>query len=447
MKTLAIAAIILTAFSTLTPAQKLSTGNVLGQINVLEHKTIDITRPLDKPPVLAPFALSTLPDFETVITEPLNTLPATLAITTSTGKNLWLDVEVEHGWRAVQGQWLLLADDKNKKSLIQHGAKIITESRYAALGIAMLHFSVPNDLDSKKALVKILSAEAALSLARNHIYQVQSQTSPLMTENLANENTPKPAGTSPTCDLKVKVGIVDSAIDTKHNAFELANITAKSFLPENLKASVQHGTVIASLLVGKNKQLTPLLPAGEIYSAQVFYQQSDYAQGATLTAIIEGVNWLIEQSVQVINMSLAGPDNQILHQVLTAAIEQGAIVVAAAGNEGPAALPMYPAAYPDIIAVSAIDKNQQPYRWSNRGNYVDYSALGVNVLTAQSSQRMGRESGTSIAAPHVTAAIACLTPTYGKDRKGLLDKLNKLAVDLGPEGQDPIYGIGAILRH
>ena len=431
----------LTAFSTFIPAQQLSTGNVIGQVSVIERTANDITRRLDNPPVLAPFALSALPDIDKVITEPLNALPATLAITTTAGKSLWFDVEVEDGWRAVQGQWLLLADNISKKHLIEHGAQIISEYRYTGLGLALLRFSVPAAFDSKQALSNILSDQAALSLARNHIYQVQNQAS-LPEVNLANKSIKSLNNTIPACDFDVKVGIVDSAIDTKHSAFKSADIIEKSFLPNDLNASVQHGTVIASLLVGESKQLVPLLPKGKVYSAQVFYQQSDYAQGATLSAIISGINWLLEQNVTVINM----PDNQILHSVLNAAIAKGAIVIAAAGNEGPAAPPMYPAAYQDVIAVSAIDKNQQAYRWSNRGEYVDYSALGVNVLTAKSGQRIGRESGTSIAAPQVTAAIACLTATYGKDKKKILDKLNVSAVDLGPKGKDPIYGIGAILR-
>ena len=435
----------LTAFSTFIPAQQLSTGNVIGQVSVIERTANDITRRLDNPPVIAPFALSALPDIDKVITEPLNALPATLAITTTAGKSLWFDVEVEDGWRAVQGQWLLLADNISKKHLIEHGAQIISEYRYTGLGLALLRFSVPAAFDSKQALSNILSDQAALSLARNHIYQVQNQAS-LSEVNLANKSIKSLNNTIPACDFDVKVGIVDSAIDTKHSAFKSADITEKSFLPNDLNASVQHGTVIASLLVGESKQLVPLLPKGKVYSAQVFYQQSDYAQGATLSAIISGINWLLEQNVTVINMSLAGPDNQILHSVLNAAIAKGAIVIAAAGNEGPAAPPMYPAAYQDVIAVSAIDKNQQAYRWSNRGDYVDYSALGVNVLTAKSGQRIGRESGTSIAAPQVTAAIACLTATHGKDKKKILDKLNVSAVDLGPKGKDPIYGIGAILR-
>lgn len=445
MKILPITAILLTVFSTFTSAQKLSTGNVLGKINVLEHTAGDIFRPLERPPVLAPFALSTLPDIENVTTKPLNALPATLAITTTAGTSLWQDVEVEQGWRAVQGQWLLLADEISKKRLIAHGAEIISASRYSSLGMALLRFNVPTALDSKQALSNILSVQATLSLARNHIYQVQSQANQqavdLVTKTAKPLNSNKPA-----CDLDVKVGIVDSAIDTKHSAFLGADITAKSFLPNDLNASMQHGTVIASLLVGKDKKLAPLLPQGKLYSAQVFYQQSDFAQGATLSAIIEGLNWLLEQNVSVINMSLAGPDNQILHTVLTAAIANGAIVIAAAGNEGPAAPPMYPAAYQGVIAVSAIDQQQKPYRWSNRGEYIDYAALGVNVLSAQSGQRFGRESGTSIAAPHVSAIIACLAVRHGNNKQVLLDELNLLAEDLGPKGKDPIYGRGALLR-
>jgi subtilisin family serine protease len=161
--------------------------------------------------------------------------------------------------------------------------------------------------------------------------------------------------------------------------------------------------------------------------------------------MIAGINWLIEQDVKVINMSLAGPDNKILQAVLTSAMAKGALIIAAAGNEGPAAPPMFPAAYKDVIAVSAIDQFQQPYRWSNRGDYVDYSALGVNVLTAQSGQRVGRESGTSIATPYVTAALACLIAKIGVNRNQLLEKLNESTIDLGPRGKDPIYGVGAIV--
>lgn len=444
MKTLPLTAIFISILSTSLPAKQLTSGDVLGNITLVDRNLGDISQQIKVPRKLAPFALSRLPNVDKLTTEPLTALPDSLSIETVTGKHLWFDVEVEQGWRAVKGQWILLADDLNKARLIGQGAVIINESRYSGLGMTLLRFNVPQALDSKKALINILSAKASLSLARNHIYQTQSQARQLTDKKVVGEKL-KTKSPFNACQLKVKVGLVDSAIDTNHDAFKQASISAKSFLPAELAASVQHGTVIASLLVGKTEQLVPLLPQGQIYSAEVFYQQSDYVQGATLSAMIAGINWLIEQDVKVINMSLAGPDNKILQAVLTSAMAKGALIIAAAGNEGPAAPPMFPAAYKYVIAVSAIDQFQQPYRWSNRGDYVDYSALGVNVLTAQSGQRVGRESGTSIAAPYVTAALACLIAKIGVNRNQLLEKLNESTIDLGPRGKDPIYGVGAIV--
>lgn len=445
MKILTFTLLFLGVFSTHTPAQQLSTGNILQPVRTIEHTTNNLTSRLNKDPVLAPFALSNLPSIETVVTQPLNSLPKSLAITSSNQEQLWIDVEVENGWRAVQRQWMILADHLGRKTLVEHGAVIIAQTSYPGLGLTLLRFNVPSVLDSKQALAAILPADSLGSLARNHIYQSQNKiTQQVTSQDITQENQSLKRAVA-VCEQKVKVGLVDGAIDLKHNAFKNANIRVKSFLPSDLNASLHHGTAITSLLVGNNSQLTPLLPKGEIYSAQVFYQQSNFAQGATLSAIIAGVNWLIEQKVNVINMSLAGPENQVLHKVLNAAMAKGAYVVAAAGNEGPAAPAMYPAAYQGVIAVSAIDLHQQPYRWSNRGDYVDYSAVGVNVLTAQSDQQVGRESGTSISAPRVSATLACLTLKYGKNKQDLLNNLSELSVDLGPKGKDPIFGIGALM--
>jgi subtilisin family serine protease len=205
------------------------------------------------------------------------------------------------------------------------------------------------------------------------------------------------------------------------------------------------------VLIGNTEELRPLLPQAELYSAEVFYRQSDFSQGATLSAMIEALNWMLEQEVAVINMSLAGPDNNLLRRVISAATDKGAFIIAAAGNEGPAASTVYPAGYENVIAVSAFDEQHQPYRWSNRGEYIDYSALGVNVLSAQPQQSVGKESGTSMAAPVVSAALACLlfehTAHNILNRATVLAQLLDQAVDLGPKGRDPVFGVGAIQRH
>lgn len=426
-----------------TSAQIINTGGIVNQVGQLPSTIADINNRLSKGIVEKPFSLTSLPPIKDVITEPLDTLPKTLTIGADITKPSLIEVEVEEGWRAIKQQWMVLADAQSEQALIHLGATIESSKVYLGLGLKVLHFTVPEAFDGKQHLANHLSAESLATLDRNHVYQAQNKT--VSTDTAASTHQ------GAVCDRPVNIGMIDSAITQQHRAFKEAKITAKSFLVKGLTSPSQHGTAVASVLVGKADELSPLLPEAQLYSAEVFYQQSNYAQGATLSAMIEALNWLVEQKVWVINMSLAGPDNRILQRVITAATKKGAYIVAAAGNEGPAAAPVYPAGYAEVTAVSAIDAKFQPYRWSNRGDYIEYSALGVNVISAQAHQQLGKESGTSMAAPVVSAALACLLAEQQKNgrvvREELLTYFSKQAIDIGPKGRDHIYGFGAINRN
>lgn len=434
----------LLAFSQMSSAQLINTQGIVKQVENIE-KTVDrLEQRIITEELKEPFALSELPAIESVITEPLTTLPKTLAIGVDLSNPAFIEVELEDGWRAVQNQWMIIADEQTKQTLIGLGAVINSDSTYSGLGLSVLRFTIPSHLDSKSALAKHLTQDAFVTLDRNHIYVAQSQT-PQTAFDSAEKQIDQPM-----CKTTARIGMIDSAVARTHPAFTKANITAKSFLTNNLNSPALHGTAVAGVLIGDFNTLTPLLPQAHLYSAEVFYRQSDYSQGATLSAMIEALNWLVEEKVTVINMSLAGPDNRILNRMITAAIQQGTIIVAAAGNEGPAAQAVYPAGYEEVIAVSAFDNSLKPYRWSNRGDYIDYSALGVNVITAQALGGLGKESGTSMAAPVISAALACLVSKQSKlskqDIENALLSLTKQSVDLGPKGRDPVFGIGAIQR-
>ena len=108
-------------------------------------------------------------------------------------------------------------------------------------------------------------------------------------------------------------------------------------------------------------------------------------------------------------MSLSGPRDDLVHQRLVELSRQGMIFVAAAGNGGPDASAAYPAAYNDeVIAVTAVDRNQQLYDHANRGDYIDVAAPGVRIWTALPNNKEGALSGTSFAAPFVTAIVAAI---------------------------------------
>ncbi len=376
-----------------------------------------------------------------------NTLAARLPILNRAGATAFVEVRVEDNWRAVEREWLMLLDQPGLTALAALDAEIIEQTQFADLGLQLVRFRVPAALDSLPELKKHLPAHLHEQLDRNHIYSPQRGGPHGVIQ--AKEQHSSAISITPVaksmCDHAVSVGVIDTALNTHHVAFANSHIESQDFAGAEFEAPRAHGTAVVGILVGmrggQNQPLIPLLPAATVFSASVFYPRSDYAQGATMVNLVRALNWLAEKKVRVINMSLAGPDNKILALAIQKIIQSGITIVAAAGNEGPAALPAYPAAYADVIAVTAVDKNQRIYRWANRGDYIDFAAVGVAVFTARSSGDFGPETGTSMAAPLVTAAVACTTKNISA-----IDQLKKQALDLGAAGRDPIFGDGLISR-
>ena len=142
--------------------------------------------------------------------------------------------------------------------------------------------------------------------------------------------------------------------------------------------------------------------------------------------------------MRLVNVSLAGPYNKILDRGLAAAAERGMVVVAAAGNDGDAAPPRYPAAFDYAIAVTAVDAALEPYDRAPRGEHIDVAAPGVDVFVPAG----GYMTGTSVAAPFVTAAIAADPEAVGLGPLDVRRHLLAAARDLGPAGRDATFGAG-----
>jgi subtilisin family serine protease len=124
--------------------------------------------------------------------------------------------------------------------------------------------------------------------------------------------------------------------------------------------------------------------------------------------------------------------------------QDGVIFIAAAGNDGPSAAPLFPAAYPTVIAVTAVNNELHNYPYANRGDQIDVAAPGVNIWSAVPDAREGYHTGTSFAVPYVTASVATIyRDTTHIDKKEMLDQL--AVIDLGPSGRDPIYGRGLMM--
>lgn len=367
--------------------------------------------------------------------DPVSQLPASLAVLNTQNQLLWRETELSPGVRVVEGQWLLMLSAQQWQQQPQLHRYLVDQKNYPELGLALYRLQLPEGAGTKPELFQSLPADIRTQIFSNTIYSPQQGEAAGVTD-LA---TPGSA-----CQRAVKIGMVDSAVDRRHPAFARPDaLISKNFLPADLSQSTQHGTAVASILMGQGPQLNPLLPKAQLYSAEVFYQQNAYQQGATLVHLLEALNWLASQQVQLINLSLTGPANPLLHHAIRALDQKSIALVAAAGNAGPGAAALYPAAYTEVIAVTAVDQQQHIYRWANQGDYIEFAAAGVAVTVAKAGVGFGVESGTSLASP-VVAAIAACHLASGIPTTQLRAQLQQQAIDLGEPGKDSVYGFGLL---
>lgn len=367
-----------------------------------------------------------------------------LAVLDSGGRTAHVEVQLDDGWRAVEREWLLLIDAgvdsdlAGTERLVRHYAD--EQRSLPTLGKVLVRLRVPAELDSVEALKRMLSPTLRKNLDRHHIFAPQAGFGGDASAPIATPDR------GAICPGPVDIGMIDTAIELDHPglASEQTVLSQRHFGPIGTARPLAHGTAVAGRIVGRGAQFAPLVGRTRLINASVFYGQDALHQGAATVHLIEALDWLAMQGVQVINMSLAGPDNQVLRQAIEALLARDVSVVAAAGNFGPAAPPAYPAAYPGVIAVTAVDPGGQLYRWANRGEHIDFSAPGVRVLTTRAGGGFGPESGTSMAAPVVSAYLACALAEHAGDADRATRALAERAEDLGAPARDAEYGYGLL---
>jgi hypothetical protein len=241
-------------------------------------------------------------------------------------------------------------------------------------------------------------------------------------------------------DAAVRVGLVDGGVDTTHAVFHDIVIHQHGCAGTPMPAA--HGTAVASLMIGRSPQFHGAAPGSELYAADVY---CGLATGGAVDAVVDALAWLVHERVPVINVSLVGPPNVMLENVVRMVIARGHVIVAAVGNDGPAAPPLYPASYPDVVGVTAVDAHQRALLEACRGKQVKFSAPGADMSAANPSQTYAVVRGTSFAAPIVAGLLA---EALGQPDKAAAQRavveLASHAVDLGAPGPDPIYGFGLV---
>lgn len=336
----------------------------------------------------------------------------------------------DEGFRYRRGEFVALdlgADDLNQ--LKADGFEIIETAELGSVSSTLVLLRGPASLTDEAALAALDNLSDPDSVGYNHLF-----------DGAAVKTTRHRDGKAPqkiACGCEV--GLIDTGVASSLDRLSHVAVTQRAFNAKETEARM-HGTAVASIMSGTTRNPAR---ATKIFVADIFSGPRETA-GSSF-ALIKALDWLAAQGVPVINISLSGPRNPAVAKAVARITGSGHIVVAAAGNDGPAAPPVFPGAYDGVVSVTAVDAQDRIYRYANRGDYVDFAARGVAVTAVDEKGALRDATGTSFAAPVIAVRLAAKMrrPDVDVSRKAVRE-LEAEARDLGPKGRDTTYGAGLI---
>lgn len=348
--------------------------------------------------------------------------------------------------------------ETDRLRLIDQGFVVIESFPIFANGPELTRLRVPPGVSVTEARDSVRALPSGTNADFNHYYRHSEGEIPVS----AAGPDPQPATCShlnceaqaliswpitrpPQCKVTGPLAVIDAGINPDHAGLTKAQIEVMRLAPDaEIDPSVIHGTAVLSLLVGQEQRAPGLVPEAPVLAIDVFTREGD-DERADVVTLIRALDHVVQRGIRVANLSLAGPENTALTDMLRAAEAAGVLVVAAAGNGGPVAPPAWPAAHEGALAVTAVDAGGRIYRKAQRGAHVDIAAPGVDVWAAASIKGVKPRTGTSFAAPHVTAAAAILASHHPDWTPAeLAAALRAMTEDAGRAGADDVFGAGIL---
>ena len=265
------------------------------------------------------------------------------------------------------------------------------------LGIQMVKLGVPRRMNVRQAMNVLRKAAPALQVDYDHVYEpAGGALLPAFGAALA-ASAPR-AG-------RQRIAMIDGGV-AAHPSLARASIEQRGFA--GTPQPTGHGTAVGSLLVGEQGPFHGAARGAQLYVADVY---GGNPAAGSVANIVRALGWAASKRPSVINISLVGPDNRILSRAIAALRARGIAVTAAVGNDGPAAPPQYPASYPGVVAVTAVDARGHALPEAGKSLHLDFAAPGADMAAALPGRGYTRVRGTSFAAPLAAARLA-LTGSY-----------------------------------
>lgn len=270
------------------------------------------------------------------------------------------------------------------------GFRTIADQRDPSLGIRIVQLAVPKGMGARAGLRLVQQVAPKLQADFDHIFEPAGGALMPMQAAIASSQGPR-GGPS--------IGMVDGGA-AAHPSMAGARIEQNGFAGSPQPTG--HGTAVASLLVGSHGPFRGAATGAQLYVADVY--GGNRAAGSA-SVIVKALGWLASHRPRVINISLVGPSNKAVARAIQILQSRGIHVVAAVGNDGPAAPPQYPASYPAVVAVTGVDARGRALPEAGRSTHLDFAAPGADMAAALPGKGYARVRGTSFAAPLAAARL------------------------------------------
>ena len=281
------------------------------------------------------------------------------------------------------------------------GFSVIESERYDDLGIGFARLRAPAGLSAVEAVRVLGRIVGGDRVTLDPLYSASGVGATAPSSCTPADTGVRAGGTgslAPGAGPK-RIGIIDGGVGGG-----TPGLAAQQGFASGAPRASDHGMAVASLLTGGGG-IRASAPGAALHVADVY--GSDPA-GGSASALARALAWMVQAKVPVVVMSLAGPDNALLGRFVAAARARGTVVVAAVGNEGPAAPPAYPASYPQAIAVTGVDGRGRVLVEAGRARHLDYAAPGADMLALNAAGQARSVRGTSFAAPLVAARLSAV---------------------------------------
>jgi subtilisin family serine protease len=323
--------------------------------------------------------------------------------------------------------------DQALQQALARGFQIQTDQTLQPLGERVVTLLVPDGVSTQRALQQLRAADPDGSYDFDHLFVESAQAAPTQ--------SPAPGSGALPDAVSIRVGLIDGGVDASHPAFATQPPQLSGCGGRSLPSA--HGTAVASLFVGRSPEFHGAAPGAQLVAVDVYCGRD--IPGGRVRDIVLGLGELMGADVRVINMSVVGPDNAVLAAVVRKVIARSIVIVAAAGNDGPNAAPLYPAAYPGVVAVTAVDAHEKVLMEACGGEHVRFAAPGADMLAAAPGATYAAVRGTSYASPLVAGLLARLLSRDGPAAaEEAVRQLAATAMDRGKSGRDRRYGYGLV---